>query len=81
MKFVYTAREYNELLELAKSLKSELMKLRIENEKLKNEIERNDKDIRCITAALIGSDIDYPNGKGGNADNTGVTEDIDFSDF
>ena len=51
-----------------------------EIEKLKAELNRNIRDLHALRVALSGEDIDYPNAKGGNADNTGENE-IDFEDF
>lgn len=73
--------EYEELKAKIRSLEYQNSSLMICNERMKKALERYDRDIRSLTAEIAGTDIDYPNGKGGNADNTGATEDIDFSDF
>ena len=53
-----------------------------EIERLKAEIARNDRDLHALYAALHSNDIDFPNsGKGGNADNTGISNELDFEDF
>ncbi len=73
---IISRKEYETIKAVIDSLNWTITHKNIEIERLKAEIARNDRDIRALTAALAGSDIDFPNsGKGGNADNTG-SEDI-----
>ena len=72
--------EYETMKAVIDSLNWTITHKNNEIERLKAEIARNDRDIRALHYALSGEDIDYPNGKGGNADNTGENE-SDFEDF
>jgi hypothetical protein len=81
MRLFYTKSDMQHLQSVINSLNQVIVHKNCEIARLKAEIERNDRDIRALTAAIAGTDIDYPNGKGGNADNTGVSNELDFEDF
>ena len=73
-------KEYETMKAVIDSLNWTITHKNNEIERLKAEINRNIRDLHALRIALSGEDIDYPNGKGGNADNTGDNE-IDFEDF
>ena len=77
---IISRKEYETMKAVIDSLNWTITHKNNEIERLKAEINRNIRDLHALRLALSGEDIDYPNGKGGNADNTGDNE-IDFEDF